>query len=384
MVSLLMMNHECPPIGGGGGYAGHNILKEFSDYNDILIDVICSKPGRGNSIESFSDNIKLYKVGVEKGSLQFWTRKEMIVWMLRARGLMKRLIKENDYDLCHAFFGFPTAALPWFSGGKLPYIISLRGSDVPGVNARFTFDYKLLGPLFKRIWLGAEALAACSKGLRERAGKFLSAVDIEVIPNGVDLNVYRPADDRDYSRPLRLVTVGRLASSKRLDLLFEAMTRIRSSYPEAKLDIAGTGSMEQELKARIAGMGLSEVVKFHGLVASSEMPDFYRGHDIYVSATVQEGMSNAMLEAMASGLPIVTTRCEGVEELIDDNGVVVEEASSKEIASAVTRLLGDLPRYESMCRAARTKAEQFSWSKVAGDYYNLYRELLGRRSGLRE
>ena len=78
---------------------------------------------------------------------------------------------------------------------RLPYIISLRGSDVPGANARLKLDYKILGPLvFKPIWQKASALVACSEGLKARALQFLPSAQIEVIPNGVDLERFHPAE----------------------------------------------------------------------------------------------------------------------------------------------------------------------------------------------
>ena len=105
---------------------------------------------------------------------------------------------------------------------------------------------------------------------------------------------------------------------------------------------------------------------------ADDMPKIYRQSDIFVSASLQEGMSNAMLEAMASGLPIITTRCEGVEELVTDNGLVVEKASGEAIAGAIKKLANDRPLCEQMAKAARTRAEQFTWSRTAEEYLALY------------
>ncbi len=106
------------------------------------------------------------------------------------------------------------------------------------------------------------------------------------------------------------------------------------------------------------------------------MPQLYRQNDIYISASMQEGMSNAMLEAMASGLPIVTTRCEGLEELITENGIVVEQADAKSLAQAVKTLSADEKRLEKMQTAARKQAEKFTWSSVANQYIELYKKIL--------
>jgi glycosyltransferase involved in cell wall biosynthesis len=120
-----------------------------------------------------------------------------------------------------------------------------------------------------------------------------------------------------------------------------------------------------------------------GRCDANRMPEIYRRHDLYISASAQEGMSNAMLEAMASGLPIVTTRCEGVDELIADNGLVVDEASPEALVRAIAGFVGDRPRLQSMSAAARKRAERFTWRSVAERYLDLYERIVTQRGGKR-
>ncbi len=375
-MKILMLNHEYPPIGGGGGYAGRNILRQFAGRSDIELDVVVSRPRPPTVIEKFADNITLYRVGVRKKALQFWTRPEMIQWMAKAYRIHKKLLQQNQYDLAHAFFGFPTAALTWRTVSKLPYIISLRGSDVPGANVRFSLDYKLLAPLFRRIWENASALYACSEGLRQRALEFMPEARIYVVPNGVELDRFRPVDNKQKIEDLKLLTVGRLSVSKRIELLISAVELIRKQFPNATLKIAGGGGLENQLRQLIKDKGMENCITMLGIVPAEEMPGLYRESDIFVSASLQEGMSNAMLEAMASGIPIVTTRCEGMEELIADNGIVVEKAAVEPIAREIANLAGNEERYHRMCAAARKKAELFSWNNVANQYIAIYHSII--------
>jgi glycosyltransferase involved in cell wall biosynthesis len=87
-------------------------------------------------------------------------------------------------------------------------------------------------------------------------------------------------------------------------------------------------------------------------------------------------MSNAMLEAMASGLPIITTRCEGVEELIAGNGIIVEQPIAEDIAAAISQLLQGQRAYENMAAVARERASGFTWSSVARQYIQRYETVL--------
>ncbi len=206
-MKILMLNYEFPPIGGGAAHANLCLLQQYSRNKDLKIDVLTSAPKPGFFRETFSVNISIYKVGLHKKYLHFWRKSEVIEWLFKAGPYYKKLLRENDYELAHAFFGFPTGWLCYRNADKLPYIISLRGSDVPGDNARLQFDYKILGPVFKRIWKKAAGLAACSEGLKLRALKFMPSVNIDVIPNGVELDKYFPAKNKRQSDEIKLITV---------------------------------------------------------------------------------------------------------------------------------------------------------------------------------
>jgi L-malate glycosyltransferase len=379
MMKILMLNYEFPPIGGGAGKAHLAIIRQYARRNDILVDVVTSGPKPGAYVEKISDNITIYKVGVHKKNLHFWRKIEVIEWIINARQAYHKLLNDNKYELVHAFFGLPTGWLCYRTANKIPYIISLRGSDVPGGNVRLQLEYKLFGPLLKRIWTKSSGLAACSEGLKTRALGFLSTANIDVIPNGVDLDRFYPVSGGELSGKLKLVTVGRLSATKRIEMLIGAVEILSKKGIDVCLKIAGGGGMAKQLKAMVEKNKLTGIIKFSGRVGTDKMPDVYRQNNMFVSATMQEGMSNAMLEAMASGLPIITTRCEGVQELISDNGIVVEEDCAVALAEAIINLAENRQRYKAMCTAARRKAETFGWDKVATAYIDLYQRVLGKK-----
>jgi glycosyltransferase involved in cell wall biosynthesis len=376
-MKVLMINYEFPPIGGGAGQAHLAILRQFAGQKDLYIDVLTSAPKPGFQTQKMLDNVKIYTVGVHKKNLHYWRKIEVVEWVIKARRSYNRLVKENRYDLVHAFFGLPTGWLCYKTAHKLPYIISLRGSDVPGGHARLQLEYKLLGPLLKRIWTGASALVACSDGLKKRSLRFLPSANIDVIPNGVDLDRFKPQANKQIAGELELITVGRLSVTKRFPMLIEAVEILSKKGRPVKLTMAGGGGLLPELKGIVEQKGLNGVIDLTGRIETEKMPDLYRRHDMFVTASAQEGMSNAMLEAMASGLPIVTTRCEGVEELITDNGVIVEDANADALAYAIDKLAQNQNAYKEMCVSARRRAEQFGWDVVANQYQQLYNRVCG-------
>ncbi|MBL7188946.1 MAG: glycosyltransferase family 4 protein [Phycisphaerae bacterium] len=211
--------------------------------------------------------------------------------------------------------------------------------------------------------------------MKDRALRFLPSVSIDVIPNGVEIDRFYPAQSGAIAAKLRLLTVGRLSATKRVEMLIDAVEILHTDGVNLHLTIAGGGQLEPQLKETISGRNLGEIIEIAGRIDPENMPQVYRESDIFVSATVQEGMSNAMLEAMASGLAIITTRCEGVEELITDNGVIVECANAEEIARAIRSLADNPLAVREMAVAARSRAEQFTWSRSAQEYLALYERL---------
>jgi glycosyltransferase involved in cell wall biosynthesis len=381
---ILMANYEFPPIGGGAGKANLCLLKQYAGKDELVIDVLTSAPKPGFTTEKFADNITIYKVGLHKKNLHFWRKGEVVEWLFKASRHYRRLAEANDYNLAHAFFAFPTAYFCLRSARKLPYIISLRGSDVPGYNVRLQVDYKLLAPLFRRIWKSAAAIVANSKGLAELAGKFMPDLDIGVINNGVDTEIFYAGPAKSITQPVKVLTVCRLISRKRIELLIESVARAKALGVDIQLDIAGEGNLTAELKRLTEKVGVATCVNFLGRISTDKMPALYRDNDIFIMSSAHEGMSNAMLEAMACGLPIVTTRCEGVDELIGDNGIVVEHPSPDSMAEAIKSLADDPVRYEKMRDASVSRAKQFTWSRVANQYLECYQTVINNRSRTNE
>ncbi len=372
---VLMVNYEYPPIGGGAANANKCILKEMAAIGGASIDLVTSFAGSGIVVEEFSPAIRIHKVGIRKQNLHHWRKTEVLCWLFKAHGVYNRLLKENNYDLAHAFFAFPSGLFCWLSRNKLPYIISLRGSDVPGYNDTLGLEYFLLSPLFKGIWKNAACIIANSKGLAELAVKFTPSLAIDVIPNGVSLSDYggEAAGRRDDA--FMLLVVGRLVNRKRIDRAIEALRLLVERGIDVRLDIAGDGVLADMLKELASGLNIADRVNFMGVVEKGDMPAVYAAADVFVMCSEHEGMSNAVLEAMAAGLPIITSACEGIDELIDGNGIVIKNISSGAVADAAAQLYNDIPLRKLMSNKSKERASLFSWRSVAQAYADKYRQI---------
>ncbi|MCK5506821.1 MAG: glycosyltransferase family 4 protein [Thermodesulfovibrionia bacterium] len=366
-----MINYEFPPIGGGGGNANFYILKEFAKKKRLNIDLVTSSETSGDHIYKFSDNITVHRLNVRKKRLHYWTQREILEYLFRSSRYVRGLVNTRSYNLIHSFFGFPSGYIAYRNKDKVPYIISLRGSDVPGFNKRFSLQYLFLTPLFRRIWMNAESLIANSKELKMLAQETTPDLPIDVIYNGIDMEEFRPAGHRK-SGPFTILTVSRLIKRKCIDYLIRALPAVINVCPDVKLIIAGEGNVEGELRKLVSELKLESKVSFLGRIDHGELPDLYRKADIFVLPSLWEGMSNTLLEAIASGLPVIVTDTGGTEELVKDNGVVVPKENFAAISDAIMRLIRSPDIRIEMGKRSTDIALGFSWGQVAEKYIEVY------------
>ena len=312
-----MINYEYPPVGGGTANANYYFIKELAKYSEVIVDLITVNHNSGTLIENFSDHIYLHKIGIHKKDLHHWTGSEMFEWCLRANFYIKNLLKKNTYNICHCWNGWPPGFFGYLHKKKVPYVIALRGNDVPGYEVRFRFLEKIiLKDLSRTIWKHASMITANSDELAKLAHNTLHC-NIKVIPNGVDTDNFYPKKDEKTHMPLTLISTSRLGKRKGHIYLIEALRKTKGY----RLILVGQGSEMDNLKRETKGLD----VEFREYVQHADLNRELHRADIFISTSLVEGMSNATLEAMAAGLPIISTNVGGIGKMIDGNGVVIKK-----------------------------------------------------------
>jgi glycosyltransferase involved in cell wall biosynthesis len=371
---ILMLNNEYPPLGGGGSNACKYILKEFSN-KDLDVDVVTSSSSNTFEMEKIGDTVNIYKLPINKKDIHYWTQREIITYSWKANKFIKKLMDEKDYDVCHAFFGIPCGAIAYLLRKKIPYIVSLRGSDVPGFNSRFGFQYVFLKPIIKSIWKNAGAVVANSKGLKELALLTSPEQEISVIYNGIDVSEFKPDLNRtNHGNELRIVCVSRLIERKGIKYLIEAIGKLKDK--NIRLVLVGEGNQEEELKKLAQDRGISNIVDFKGYISHDNIADIYRKSDVFVLPSLNEGMSNALLEGMASGLTVIVTNTGGTVELMDGNGIIVPMGDSDAIVEAIRRIMDYPDERKRMNIKSRKIAELMDWKAVGESYLRLYEDVI--------
>jgi glycosyltransferase involved in cell wall biosynthesis len=375
-----MLDNEFPPLGGGTGVVNFHVLKQLAFYENFWIDLITSSRSRESyEVEQFSEQIVIYKVPVNNENIHHSTNIELIRYIVRGFGLGRRLLKQHSYDLSFAFAGVPAGIMSYAFKVLygLPYVVSLQGPDVPGFEERYNYLYPFLKVLLRVVWSNASFVTAISEEHRRLAHNTLPSLEIPIIYNGVETDVFTPTSA--FHAGVNILCVGRLIERKGQHFLLKAFAELCKRLPEmrVRLMLVGTGDFESRLVNLAGQLGIGKKVIFKGFVPRREMPKIYHWADIFVLPSQNEGMSIALLEAMASGLPVVVTNTGGTEELVqhESNGYVVEWGSVEQITQALESLTLDEDLRGSMGRISRRISMRFCWPQIVQQYVDLWEQV---------
>lgn len=382
LMRILMLNYEFPPIGGGTGVACSHLLRELASDSEITVDLVTSGLGALCEVERLNERIAIHRLPVAKRDPQYWRPSEIARWTWRATSYTRRLVVQQPYDLCHAWAGWPSGIPAYLLRRRLPYLVALRGSDVPGFSRRLArLDALLLRRVSRRIWNGAHSVVAVSELLRDLALETRGDPPIEVIPNGVDSTRFRPSGENfpDAGADAHTVLcVGRLIERKGVEDLVLAFGSLAEAWPSAKLVVAGSGPDRPRLEALAQATAGAERIRFIGQVDHAKLPEVYRRAGIFALASRSEGMPNVVLEAMASRLPLVCTPAAAAGRM-QGNGILVEAGRPESIRCALERYFADEELRRSHALRSREIAENMNWAAVAKQYLDLYERVCGAR-----
>lgn len=255
-----------------------------------------------------------------------------------------------------------------------------------------TWPLRFYAALDKRLARYSEAAVGVSEPVAQELRRHVPAPKVRRIGNGVDTEIYRPPMSRtDAKRTLGLAGmtlvgyVGRLTAEKGLSYLLRALTDMPASFVEpVHAVIVGDGECRGAIEMEARAQGLSERVHFLG--NRRDTPLLYAAFDVFVLPSLREGFPMVLLEAMASGLPVIATRVGDVDRIIEQNvsGLVIEPANLEALRQSLQALLVAPERAKRMGAAARERVERnFSSAKMAHEYLTLYEQVL-RESAARD
>lgn len=301
--------------------------------------------------------------------------------------LADAIVKEFQPHILHAYDATPDgyASLLLQRRYNLPLVCSLLGADI-----NVYPDYKpLTRRLTQKVIEEADQLVAVSRDLKESAEVLAQPKrEIRVIYMGCDTEAFRP-DEAARERIRRLwgippqekiiLFVGRLVEAKGIFELLEAFSRLQTQPSKTHLMLLGDDRDRLRLENRVKQNGLNDVVHFVGVRPHSEMPSWMNAADLLALPSHGEGLPNAIVEAMACGIPVVVTNVGGIPEVVEDNksGFLIEKGDIDSLTAVIEDLLKDEEKRKEMGAYGRSVIEQsFSWQKSAKALRGLYDEIL--------
>lgn len=373
-MKLLVITHEYPPIGGGGSNACYFIAREYAKLGHEV--TIVTSSFQQLPLDEIIDNVHIVRVKAMRKKQEKSSFLEMLTFLWSAFWKCNALAKREEFDISQVFFGIPSGPVGWWLKKKyqIPYIIRFGGGDIPGAQKRFGALYQILAPFLRVLWKEADALVANSEGLMLRAQKFESRYAIQIISNGVDVDFFTAVEKSDKEE-IQVLFVSRLIEGKGLQYVIPHMGKVNNEVgKKVHLTIVGDGPYRDTLENICIDNHMEQYVSFEGRKNKQELLPYYQGADLFILPSKSEGMPNVVLEAMATGLPILMTPCEGSKELIQGNGVI---APVDHFVDELIRMCKNMDDRITMGRnSAQVTREQFTWYNTAKTYEAILQEIV--------
>jgi glycosyltransferase involved in cell wall biosynthesis len=357
---LLILNYEYPPIGGGAGVIAQNQAKYFVKAGHEITVITASS--RQMHEDEMEDGVRVIRLPSYRPEVFRSGMREKLDWMFKARRFLTKLDTSN-YDFCIAHFSIPGGFVAL--GQNIPFGIISHGHDIPWLYPKQMWWYHLgLFPVIKHIVRKSKVLWVQSEMMEANAKKFVPNHPVRRIANGNDFIASGEISNL-HRRPLRLLFAGRLVRQKRPDILLEMM-RILKDEPVV-LSIAGDGVLLGDLQKQVEQEALN--VNFLGHLNREQMLNCYTNHDVLVAPSEFEGMSISVLEALSSGLFVITTNVSGNPDVLQASSLgSLCDLDAYDFAREVRLILASPPNAESRNVQRQKFMVSFSWDRICDQY----------------
>jgi glycosyltransferase involved in cell wall biosynthesis len=372
-VNILLINYEYPPIGGGAANATRHIAKEMRELG-CKVSVVTSG-FRKVSGRADEEGISVYRVPALRSYRDKSNLWEMASYVFSAGAALPFLLKKEQPDGLLVFFSLPCGPLgvlgKWLK--NTPYVVSLRGGDVPGTEQRLDPFYKILQPFRRYILKNSLAVVANSEGLKQLS-ELHDPFKVGVISNGVDTGFFLP---RPHCNEIfRFLFVGRYQRQKNLFFLLKHLQRLadQTDIP-FQLDMVGDGPLKRQLQEYSSTLPVGSSIIWHGWCPQEQLRMHYQSADCLLNPSLYEGMPNVLLEAMACGLPVIASDVAGNREVVrhGETGFLFSLSCPEDFIGAMQTVLSDRAMLEKLGESARREtARKYSWKKTAAEYLKIF------------
>ena len=319
-----------------------------------------------------------------------------VLWQFGAFGIARKYHRQENFDLVHHItfgvvrhpsfmgrLGIPFVFGPLGGGERAPWRLRagypLRGLILDAIRDLLNLGVRF-DPLMRHTYRRATHILAKtsqSQGLVPRPYQSKARVQLEIGVDAPDAVKTRATPEESSSQPFRVLFVGRFLYWKGVHLGLEAFSRVVAQHPGARMTLVGQGPEEEWLRQKAERLGLAEAIDWIPWVAQETLWDYYRSHDALLFPSLHDSSGNAVLEALAHGLPVVCLDLGGPAELVDATcgKIVVTEGCNADtvvdrLAVALTELANHPGTASRLSQGALTRARQFAWDAVVSRAYS--------------
>ncbi len=338
---------------------------------------------KGHQVEVFTSDI-----GCKKGKLR--STKNLKIHYLKSwefahsaiiPSLFFKLLKISKDSVIHVHVAqimIPEIVYLVSKIKSIPYIAHIHADVGPSGKMGF------LLPLYKNIFLkivlkNATKIVVPSKDYVDLISRKYSVSDTKIyqVPNGVDRNPIKIPSAKLHT-PIRLLYVGRFTKEKNIPLLIRSLQiLLETRHLNIELHLVGEGEELKNIKRYIKSLNLENRVLLHGVLQGNKLIEKYKNSDIFVLTSSSESFGLVLLEAMASGLPIVSSNIPGVRNIINngETGLLVT-LTPENISSAIENIISDSKLREKLIEKGLDEVKKYNWNKIISKFEWIYKELI--------
>ena len=349
--------------------------KAISLYNDIVVlireDIDPSiRRGFYRIDDNIEDGLRTLRLRYRKSPIPKTTYLIYLWGMLSA---FRKLLKEGfNPDVIHA--NVYKAGVPAVLLGKLYKITVVISEHFSSFPRRMIKGMEKLKARFAMN--RADLIIPVSENLIKYIRAYGIQNDFKVVPNAVNTEIFHPNPDKKNHHHKRILLVALLNPIKGVPYLLDALVTLSKKRNDFFLDIVGNGPYRKEYERYVYELEIDDKVRFHGLKNKEQVAQFMRESDFFILPSIWENLPCVLIEAMASGLPIIATSVGGIPEIINEKvGILVKPKDAEALSNAIFYMLENIQNY-SKEKIASYACKQFSYESVGKQFDKIYKNLI--------
>lgn len=376
------------PFEGGAEIAAREVMKGLMGLN---FTIFTFKFDSGWPARETAGNVDIIRLGRGRSGGRYYGRIwDKIGYIFSAWQRAEELHRQKRFEVIWAVmasYGGVAALFFKMRHPRIPFLLTIQEGDSEQYLASGRFG--LVGLLGKWIVRKADYIQVISHYLKEVVQKKGAVSPIEVVPNGVDFElfntVYKDSEIKSIREHLGIkdeyvvITTSRLVYKNGVDILIEAIAKLKEKRINAKCLIIGGGPDLQKLKIQARKLKIDGQIIFLGQMPQRDLPIYFMVSDVFVRASRSEGLGNSFLEAMAAGLPVIGTPVGGIIDFLKDGqtGFFAAVGDAEALAEKIKYVLDNPNHAKATAKNARLMVKQsYSWEIIVKVFRNIFNKLI--------